>query len=154
MSKTKFLTLALAILIGNAAQGQSLAEQAEAVRAKEAKELEVATPKPAPATVTVEAAKPKPMPVALPVPGHQVHSVINRNGTWFAEIARANLLSLALEGVQINNGKVSSITSRGISLVYPPDAKCLAKKSKLKGKQQEKLDCPFQTKFVPVGGYF
>lgn len=152
MSKTKLLTLAVGVFMAASVSAQSLAEQADAVRTKEAKEQQERAAKDAPPKV--EPAKPAAKPVIVRTLSFQVHGVFNREGTWFAEIARANLLSLATVGVQIEQGKVVGINSQGVALTYPPDAKCLKKKAKLKGKKAETLVCGPVTNLVPVGGYF
>ena len=149
MSKTKLLVAAMCLLIGGAVSAQSLGEQAAALRAKEVKEAEEKANRDAP---------PKPAPVVKPPPvrrlSFQLHSVINRNGKWFAEVARSNALSAASVGSQFGQARVANINAQGLELVSPPDEKCVKKKEKLKGKKAEAMKCPPVSTFVAVGGYF
>lgn len=150
-SRNFILAAGIALFVGFAG-AQTVADLAEAARLKESKEIEDAKQRLNP---KVEAPAPAPKPIVLPPKKQfQVHSVIYRGGNWFAEVSRANLLSKAVPGVQFGPARVASVNSQGLTLMYPPDAKCVAKKAKMRGKKADEFQCLNVVQFVAVGDHF
>lgn len=122
---------------------QTLGELADAQRVKQQAEISKMRREAAQADLELSAPL-KPPPPAAPSadealrlsrkaaeaakPRIVVHAVYAKNGTWVAELAEGQRLSLAMVGMQLNGHRVTSIDQRGLQISKPCSAQDVREK--------------------------
>lgn len=139
MSRTAnvLLLVAIAALGCMSTNAQTLADLADSQRAKQAAEITRAKTELAAAEAEAEgkvAGAPKAVsdPAAAKAaakaaaeaarPRVVLHALYSRNGSWIAELAQAQELSLALVGMQVDGVRIQSIGPKGIAALKPCSA--------------------------------